>query len=874
MKRRLFIPALLALLALLFSGMTGIFTAANVSANGFCPGNLLTNGDFSDNLTGWNETWDGFGGAPWPTSYPNYPATAVNGYLDLGVYGGYHYVSTDYIPVCSANLTFSCLFRPVSWATSSGNPIGIVAVIVYLYDETTYLGSLWYYFSPSHNLSSTSTEYYAKLGTGVPIPPGYTAININILDVLNTNLPAVDTDAITRVRVRTYTYGTEVDATYTVGYFDDFCLTYSSGTGTINIIKEVVGEAPGLDWAFTGDLNNFNIAPGGGYHTSDNLTPGTYTITETPRLGYATSVSCSNCDNCTYTDGGVTIDLGLCDNVTCTFTNTVLPGATVNIIKEVVGEAPTDNWTFFGGTGEFEFLPSGGTYIHEDVIPQKYLYREVTKDGYALSVNCTDCQDWYPYMGSFDNGVVVEVGPGDNATCTFTNTQTGIINIIKEVLGEVPVSDWEFTGDLNFNIAPGGGYYTSDNFTPGTYYITETLKDGYTTSVSCDNCNNCTCTEDGVAIEIGSGDNVTCTFVNSQTATVNIIKEVVGEAPPDNWTFSGSVSFELSPSGGTYTHEDLSPQTTYLYREDIKDGYALSVNCTDCQDWYPWMGSFDNGVVVDVGPGDNATCTFTNTAQPGTINIIKELMGEAPGSDWAFTGDLNFNIAPGGGYHTSDNLTPSTYNIAETPKDGYTASVSCDNCTNCTYADGGVTIDLGPGDNVTCTFINTAEAQPPTPTPPDIFPPAQRPRASWSSPPSGVCCQPQALHVQFLRITPQQADVGEPLTILASVTNDCIETCTYDVTLAINNKVEQTKSISIGPSSAYPVEFTVIKHEPGKYNVIVSGQRANFTILGTGDKTSGSAPTGTPIAIIIITVLSLMVLATGIILVRNYRRNF
>jgi len=675
MKLRTLIVSALVLLCIIGLSTPGLASAQD---------NLITNGDFSDNLTGWNEVWAGFSGPLNSGPYPPYPASTVNGYLDLGMRAGYHYVTTDYIPVCSANLTLSCLFRPVSWATESDDPIGIVAVIVYLHDDndTPLLGSLYYYFSPSHDLSSTATTYYEKLGTGDPIPPDWTSIDINILDVLTTNSPplTIDPDAITRIRVGTYAYGTEVDGNYTVGYFDDFVLS-SSELGTINIIKELVGETPD--------------------------------------------------------------------------------------------------------------------------------------------------------------------------------------------------SDWEFTGDLAFTIAPGGGSHTSDNLTPGEYNIFETLKDGYWLDISCDNCTNCTYDiEDGVTIDLGLCDNVTCTFTNRPTGTVNIIKEVVGTAPTDNWTFSGAVSFEFLPSGGTYTHENLTPQT-YLYREDTKDGYALSVNCINCQDWYPWKGSYDNGVVVDVGSGDNATCTFTNTMLPGTINIIKELVGEAPDSDWAFTGSLNFTIAPGGGSHTSDNLTPGEYNITETLKDGYATSVSCSNCDDCTYTDDGVTIDLGPSDNVTCTFTNTAEAQPPPPPIPSrIVPPSQSREPRRSSPSTGLCCQPQDLHVKYLKISQQQAYVGEPLTILANVVNDGIETCTYDVTLAINNKVEQTKSISISPSSAYHVEFTVIKHEPGKYNVAVNGQRTNFTIFGTGNKTSGSPPIGMPIAIITITVLALVVLATAVILVLNYRRTF
>lgn len=90
-------------------------------------------------------------------------------------------------------------------------------------------------------------------------------------------------------------------------------------TGSITVVKQLVGAAPGADWQFTGGLGAFTLPAAGGQQLFSNLAAGSYQIVETATSGYTTTVSCTNGAAGT---NSVTVTLNAADNVTCTFVNT------------------------------------------------------------------------------------------------------------------------------------------------------------------------------------------------------------------------------------------------------------------------------------------------------------------------------------------------------------------------------------------------------------------------------------------------------------------------------------------------------------------------------------------------------------------------
>ncbi|MBL7062025.1 MAG: hypothetical protein ISS54_04745 [Dehalococcoidia bacterium] len=201
-----------------------------------CEVGRLTNGDFSQGLEGWTIGWKGYHGGN-PYSYGSHHPTVEQGYLDLGVYGGY-YNACQEVAVSCLDLEFSFRLKAESWATYNSLPsqqwppneigtdeAGKVSVWLVLCDtQGNSIGSLEYYYSPNFTYEATDTSYPQKLGTGSPPPTGWKTIRVNVGEVVQQHL-RIDASKVAKVRVCAGVYGTHEDKIYTVGYFDDFSLT-------------------------------------------------------------------------------------------------------------------------------------------------------------------------------------------------------------------------------------------------------------------------------------------------------------------------------------------------------------------------------------------------------------------------------------------------------------------------------------------------------------------------------------------------------------------------------------------------------------------------------------------------------------------------
>ena len=187
---------------------------------------------------------------------------------------------------------------------------------------------------------------------------------------------------------------------------------------------------------------------------------------------------------------------------------------------------------------------------------------------------------------------------------------------------------------------------------------------------------------------------------DSNPTTLVITKTVVGEAPDTDWSFSGSGAigdFSLDAAGGTITY--TVPAGTYTLSETVQSGYAVEVACTDGQ-------SSSSSINIDLIAGAKTSCTFTNTAQPARLTVAKKVSGPEPDADWEFSGSEevgDFSLPAAGGSEVFT-LTAGTHSITETEQDDYSATVACTNGSTGTSA---VSLDLRPGDNISCTFINT-----------------------------------------------------------------------------------------------------------------------------------------------------------------------
>ncbi len=119
-------------------------------------------------------------------------------------------------------------------------------------------------------------------------------------------------------------------------------------TGSITVVKEVVGNPPTAPWSFSGTLGNFTLPAAGGSQTFDNLTPNNYTITESAVSGYTAAVNCSSGAS---GSNSVTVNLTAGQTITCTFTNTENSGPsaqTFNPVEDAFVDSGKANKNFGG----------------------------------------------------------------------------------------------------------------------------------------------------------------------------------------------------------------------------------------------------------------------------------------------------------------------------------------------------------------------------------------------------------------------------------------------------------------------------------------------------------------------------------------------
>ena len=106
----------------------------------------------------------------------------------------------------------------------------------------------------------------------------------------------------------------------------------------------------------------------------------------------------------------------------------------------------------------------------------------------------------------------------------------------------------------------------------------------------------------------------------------------------------------------------------------------------------------------------------------------------------------------------------------------------------------------------------------------------------------------------YLRISPQQVSPNHPVEISVNIANTGGESGGRAVTLYVNGRAEQSKTVTISPGSTQNVVFTVTKATAGTYEVLLEGQSGQFTVRGTSTLGGGGLGTGGIIAIILVVI--------------------
>jgi hypothetical protein len=127
---------------------------------------------------------------------------------------------------------------------------------------------------------------------------------------------------------------------------------------------------------------------------------------------------------------------------------------------------------------------------------------------------------------------------------------------------------------------------------------------------------------------------------------------------------------------------------------------------------------------------------------------------------------------------------------------------------------------------------------------------------------------PSPIIVQYLRISPQQAYTGQPVTISANMANDGDVISGYTASLKIDGKLEKTKLGTVEAHSAVPVDFTVTRSQPGTYTIDLGGQKGSFIVLAS-KTTSGPPVSSSAIVILIMFALIVSIVVVSIFIFRR-----
>ena len=415
--------------------------------------------------------------------------------------------------------------------------------------------------------------------------------------------------------------------------------------------------------------------------------------------------------SCNQTDGGLGVGSLSTDtgtrtvtftpkegqSISCTFTNeedfNVTRGK-IKIVKQTLPDGSPQSFSFTANYDANGFsLTDGQSNTSAPLVTS-------ANGGGPYTVSEGAVTGWTSDGGVCDHNSTpsnIAVVAGETTTCTFTNTQTPKLTVIKHVIndngGTKTASDFTVNvtatnpSSSSFPGAESPG--TTITLDAGSYSVDEGAHAGYAKTLSAD----CSGT-------IAPGDNKTCTITNNDIAPkLIVIKHVIN----DNGGTATAANFTLDSGGANDTPDNFagaeSPGTevtldagSYNVTESGPSGYTASFSA-DCS------GS--------IAVGDTKTCTVTNDDQAAKLIVIKHVINDNGGSATA----ANFTLDSGGSNDTPDNfagaespgtevtLDAGSYNVTESGPSGYTASFSAD-CSG----------TIANGQTKTCTVTNDDQA--------------------------------------------------------------------------------------------------------------------------------------------------------------------
>ncbi len=351
----------------------------------------------------------------------------------------------------------------------------------------------------------------------------------------------------------------------------------------------------------------------------------------------------------------------------------------------------------------------------------------------------------------------------------------GVLHIKKVTIPSPDAANTSFTftpgnwnGGTSFALK-NGETKDSDPLSAGTYTAAETLVTGYTlSSRACVLTGTATAKAftnitNGVSVSLTAGEDVTCTFTNTATASLAIQKQTIGGTATFGYTVSGTglspFSRNTATQGNPTTEAAVDFSGTQLadakyVTETSLTGWTLTdIACTAngatiaigtgqgasfAQGTSAGFDAGDNTVKVTLAPGSSPTCTFKNS-KFSSLAIQKHTLGGTATFGYTVTGSglsaFSRNTDSQGNPTTEsafqfDGTQQGEKFVSETALSGWTlTNITCTangatiligtgqgasfaQGTSAGYdqGDNTVKVTVASGDTPTCTFENTKNA--------------------------------------------------------------------------------------------------------------------------------------------------------------------
>ncbi len=314
------------------------------------------------------------------------------------------------------------------------------------------------------------------------------------------------------------------------------------------------------------------------------------------------------------------------------------------IVRKVTDPSPDPQSASFEFTNDLETpdglhgtfsLQNGGMETVVNVLAGDYAVTESdpTADGFDLtSIDCS-ASDIAVNTNVGSRQASFTMAADATVDCTFTNTlQLGSITVVKNTIGGDGTFPFTSTKLGSFSLTTVGNTASTlfSDLLPGTYGIAETVPDGWDlTSASCDDDDGA----DPATIVLDPGENITCTFENTQRGkiTVDKVTNPAGSSQSFGFELTGpdafSDLFSLTDSAATHDSGFIKPGT-YQVTETLPTGEGVPL-------WYldgaTCGGAYVNGADLVLGAGQTIDCTFNNSTGAILITKVAKDVGAAGG---------------------------------------------------------------------------------------------------------------------------------------------------------------------------------------------------------------------------------------------------